>query len=54
MDDESRFGPVLHRLSFHEAIERDLLSDYRIVVIGVDDPAVGHAVERRIAPLATA
>ena len=37
MDDEAVFGPVLHRLSFGEAIERDLLSDYQVVVVGVDD-----------------
>jgi superfamily II DNA or RNA helicase len=37
MDDEAVFGPVFHRLSFGEAIEQDLLSDYRVVIIGVDD-----------------
>lgn len=37
MDDEAAFGPVFHRLSFAGAIERDLLADYRVVVIGVDD-----------------
>ena len=37
MDDESVFGPVLHRLTFGEAIELDLLSDYQVVVVGVDD-----------------
>lgn len=37
MDDEERFGSVFHRLTFGEAIERDLLSDYRVLVIGVDD-----------------
>ena len=31
------FGPVLHRLTFGEAIERDLLSDYQVVIVGVDD-----------------
>jgi len=36
MDDESRFGPVFHRLGFAEAIERELLTDYQVVV-GVDD-----------------
>jgi Helicase conserved C-terminal domain len=47
MDDQAVFGPVLHRLSFRDAIERGLLTDYRVVVIGVDDPGVGRAVERR-------
>ena len=37
MDDDGRFGPVFHRLSFGDAIGRDLLSDYRVLVIGVDD-----------------
>ena len=37
MDDETAFGPVLHRLTFGEGIERDLLSDYQVVVVGVDN-----------------
>ena len=37
MDNEEVFGPVLHRLTFGEAIDRDLLSDYQVVVVGVDD-----------------
>ncbi len=37
MDDEAEFGPVFHRLGFAEAIERDLLTDYQVVVVGVDD-----------------
>jgi superfamily II DNA or RNA helicase len=37
MDDHTAFGPVVHRLGFSEAISRGLLSDYRVVVVGVDD-----------------
>ena len=39
MDDDPKgpFGPVLHRLTFGEAIERKLLSDYQVVVVGVTD-----------------
>lgn len=37
MDDEEKFGKVFHRLSFREAIERGLLTDYRVAVIGVDN-----------------
>ena len=37
MDDEAVFGPVFHRLTFAQAIERDLLSDYQVVIVGVDD-----------------
>lgn len=37
MDDEAVFGPVFHRLDFAESIKRGLLTDYRVVVVGVDD-----------------
>ena len=37
MNDESVFGPVFHRLAFAEAIEKELLSDYRVVIVGIDD-----------------
>jgi superfamily II DNA or RNA helicase len=37
MDDESKFGPVFHRLGFSEAIGLKQLTDYQVVVIGVDD-----------------
>ena len=46
MDDEARFGPVLHRLSFEEAIELDLLSDYQVAVIGVTDATYREWAER--------
>ena len=36
MDDHSVFGEVLYQLKFSEAIKKDLLSDYQVVVIGVD------------------
>jgi len=37
MDDMARFGPAFHRLGFAEAIRRELLTDYQVVVVGVDD-----------------
>jgi len=47
MDDEAVFGPVLHKLSFGEAIELKQLSDYRVVVVGVNDAMVQEMVEDR-------
>ena len=35
MDELERFGPEFYRLSFAEAIDADLLTDYQVVVIGV-------------------
>ena len=46
MDDETVFGPVLHHLSFGEGIERKLLSDYQVVVVGVDDEMYRTYAER--------
>ena len=47
MDNETLFGPVLHRLSFGEAITQDLLTDYQVAVIGVDDEMYHDWVHRR-------
>jgi len=46
MDDRSVFGPVLHRLTFGDAIERELLSDYQVVVVGVDNETYRAWAER--------
>ena len=46
MDDEAKFGPVLHRLSFAQAIDQDLLSDYQVVVVGVTDKSYFDLAER--------
>ena len=40
MDDEAKFGPVVHKLTFGQAIEMDMLTDYQVVVVGVDEPMV--------------
>jgi predicted helicase len=36
MDDETKFGTVFHRLTFGEAISRDLLTDYQVAIIGTN------------------
>jgi superfamily II DNA or RNA helicase len=47
MDDEHIYGPVLHKLSFGEAIKQELLSDYRVLIVGVTDPQVQDLIDRR-------
>ena len=37
MDDEDRYGPVLHETRFGDAADRDLLSDYRVIVLTVPE-----------------
>lgn len=46
MDDEPSFGRVFHQLTFGEAIDRDLLSDYQVLVVGVDDEMCAAYVAR--------
>jgi superfamily II DNA or RNA helicase len=45
MDNEEVFGPVVHKLSFGEAIQRELLTDYQVVIVGVDEPMVRDWIE---------
>ena len=47
MDDTALFGEVLHTLPFGKAIERKLLTDYRVVIIGVDDPTIAQWIANR-------
>jgi len=37
MDDQTKFGPLFHRLGFSESIRRNLLTDYQVAIVGVDD-----------------
>lgn len=49
MDNENVFGPVFHRLGFGEAVERDLLSDYRVLVLTIDEDSIGSAFQETFA-----
>jgi predicted helicase len=46
MNDETKFGTVFHRLTFGKAIKRDLLTDYQIAIIGVDDATYREWAEK--------
>lgn len=45
MDDESLFGPEFHRLGFGEAVERELLTDYKVLVLTVDEESVARTFQ---------
>lgn len=49
MDDEALYGPELHRLGFGEAVERGLLSDYKVMVLAVDEQHVSSALQKHMA-----
>jgi len=48
MDNEQVFGKRFHTLTFGEAIERKLLTDYQVVLVGVDDVRVKEFIEHRV------
>ena len=49
MDDEGLFGPVLHRIGFHEAVQSQLLTDYKVVVLGVSEDQIVEGFQRELA-----
>lgn len=49
MDDESLYGPEFHRLGFSESISRKLLTDYKVMVLAVDEKHVSTLLQRQIA-----
>jgi predicted helicase len=49
MDDENFFGPVFHRLGFGEAVNADLLTDYRVLVLTVDEQYVAENFQQAVA-----
>ena len=40
MDDPNTYGPEFHRLPFSKAVEQDLLSDYKVVVLAMSEQGV--------------
>jgi predicted helicase len=49
MDDENLFGAELHRLGFGEAVEAGLLSDYKVLVLAVDEASVSKVFQSQLA-----
>ncbi|MEE2845109.1 MAG: Helicase associated domain protein [Gemmatimonadota bacterium] len=47
MDDTEVYGQVAHKLPFSEAIKKNLLTDYEIFVVGVDDSDIADAIQER-------
>lgn len=45
MDDEAVFGPEFHRLGFGTAVESGLLTDYRVLVLTVDQELAAAATQ---------
>jgi superfamily II DNA or RNA helicase len=48
MNDEERFGKRFHTLTFGEAIKRELLTDYRVLIVGVDNDRTKEWIDNRL------
>ncbi|MCR5662166.1 MAG: DEAD/DEAH box helicase family protein, partial [bacterium] len=49
MDDADIFGPELHKLSFGEAIDQQLLTDYKPIALTVSTDAIAPEIQREFA-----
>ena len=48
MGDYEVYGPELHRLPFAKAVDHQMLSDYRVIVLGVGEGSVTPGLRRRL------
>ncbi|WP_460800814.1 type ISP restriction/modification enzyme [Microbacterium sp. GXF6406] len=49
MDDETLFGPVLYRIGFDEAVRQELLTDYKVVVLGISEDEIVDTLQQELA-----
>lgn len=49
MDDEDTFGKVFYELTFGDAVAQKLLTDYKVLVLAVDEEAVSASFQRHLA-----
>lgn len=48
MDDESLYGKVFYRLGFDDAISHDILTDYKLMVLAVDETVVQKDMQKSL------
>ena len=46
MDDQALFGKPLYVLTFSEAVKRGLLSDYKVIVLAVEEAAINRRLQK--------
>lgn len=49
MDDELRYGPEFHNLTFGDAVENGLLTDYKVLVLTIDDAVMQAPLQQQMA-----
>ena len=49
MDDETKYGEEMYRIGFGEAVERGLLTDYKVLVLTLNESDIPQAVQKMVA-----
>ena len=49
MDDAALYGKPLYVLTFSEAVKRGLLSDYKVIVLAVEETAINRRLQKLLA-----
>ncbi|MBV9026659.1 MAG: DEAD/DEAH box helicase [Streptomycetaceae bacterium] len=49
MDNEQMFGPEFHRLGFGQAVEQGLLTDYKVLILTIDEGVVAKTLQEGFA-----
>lgn len=49
MDDQGYYGPEFYRLGFYQAVSSGLLTDYKVMVLAVDEKYVSATFQRQLA-----
>ena len=53
MGNQSVYGPQFHHLPFSQAVEHGMLSDYRVIILGLSNASVTPGLRRRLEDLET-
>ena len=48
MDDPELYGETFHEVSFSYAVENNLLTDYKVIVLAMDEGVVSESVQKRL------
>lgn len=48
MDDPALYGETLHTLNFSTAVRKGLLTDYKVIVLAVDEASVSASIQKRL------
>ena len=48
MDDESKYGEVIYRMGFGQAVSHGILTDYKVMVLAVDESAIQKDMQKTL------